>query len=105
MAYHGSATDELVLDAERSGLGTGLFFHTMSSNSLVSALHELERRPQNISAVLSLAQSEKLSLAHFEHGLLNHSARWLSNRAAQLAIAGTPTVPISTPVIPRRRAA
>jgi hypothetical protein len=105
VAYHGSATDELVLDAERSGLGTGLFFHTMSSNSLVSALHELERRPQNISAVLSLAQSEKLSLAHFEHGLLNHTARWLSNRAAQLAIAGSPTVPISTPVVPRRRAA
>lgn len=108
VAYHGSATDELVLDAERSGLGTGLFFHTMSSNSLVSALHELERRPQNVSAVLSLAQSEKLSLAHFEHGLLNHTARWLSNRAAQLAVAGSPTVPISTPLdanLPRRRAA
>ena len=109
VAYHGSATDELVLDAERSGLGTGLFFHTLSSNSLVSALHELERRPQNISAVLSLAQSEKLSPAHFEHGLLNHVGRWLSNRAAQLAIAGAATLPISTPfdapLVTRRRAA
>ncbi|MDB5339912.1 MAG: mshA 6 [Planctomycetaceae bacterium] len=109
IAYHGSATDELVLDAERSGLGTGLFFHTMSSNSLVSALHELERRPQNISAVLSLAQAEKFSPAHFEHGLLNHVSRWLSNRAAQLAIAAKATLPITTPldspIVPRRRAA
>ena len=109
IAYHGSATDEQVLDAERSGLGTGLFFHTMSANSLLSALHELERRPQNISAVLSLAQSEKFSPAHFEHGLLNHVRRWLSNRAAQLAIAASSTLPISTPLesplVARRRAA
>lgn len=109
IAYHGSSTDELVLDAERSGLGTGLFFHTMSSNSLVSALHELERRPQNISAVLSLAQSEKFSPAHFEHGLVNHVTRWLRNRSAQLAAVAASTYPITTPLdspaISRRRAA
>ncbi len=109
VAYHGSATDELVLDAERSGLGSGLFFHSMSPTSLVSALHELERRPQNISAVLSLAQAEKFSPAHFEHGLQNHVNRWLSNRAAQLAVAEKSTLPISTPLdspfVLRRRVA
>ena len=109
IAYHGAATEELVLDAERSGLGTGLFFHTLSAESLVSALHELERRPQNVSAVLSLAQAEKFSPAHFEHGLMNYLNRWLSNRAAQKAASAVSSVPMTTPVeprlVPQRRAA
>lgn len=79
IAYHGATTEESVLDAERTGLGTGLFFHTLTPASLVSAIHELERRPQNVSAVLSLAQAEKFSPAHFEHGLLNHLTRWTSS--------------------------
>lgn len=109
IAYHGSSTEEIVLDAERSGLGTGLFFHTLSSRSLVSAMHELERRPQNISAVLSLAQAEKFSPAHFEHGLLNHVTRWVNNRAATQAATSATSLPISTPLesplTARRRAA
>lgn len=108
IAYHGATTEEIVLDAERTGLGTGLFFHSLTASSLVSAIHELERRPQNVSAVLSLAQAEKFSPAHFEHGLQSHLARWLSARVPTEWKAA-PSVPMSQPAelvpISRRRAA
>lgn len=108
IAYHGASTEEIVLDAERTGLGTGLFFHTLTPGSLVSAIHELERRPQNISAVLSLAQAEKFSPAHFELGLLNHLSRWTSARtAAQWKGPSSVTIPapVEPELVPRRRAA
>jgi glycosyltransferase involved in cell wall biosynthesis len=108
IAYHSAATEEIVLDAERTGLGTGLFFHTLTARSLVSAIYELERRPQNISAVLSLAQAEKFSPAHFEHGLLNHVARWMSDRnTAQWKTPVSVPMPAPTDAVgaPRRRAA
>lgn len=101
IAYHGAATEEFVLDAERTGLGTGLFFHTLTANSLVSAMHELERRPQNVSAVLSLALAEKFSPAHFEHGLLNHLTRWSSDRTTPLwkSVQTLPLPSTSDPVL------
>ncbi len=108
IAYHGASTEEFVLDAERTGLGTGLFFHTLTASSLVSAMHELERRPQNVSAVLSLAQAEKFSPAHFEHGLLNHLTRWSSDRTTpQWKSSPSLTLPNTTDpqLVPRRRAA
>lgn len=108
IAYHGATTEELVLDAERTGLGTGLFFHSLTAGSLVSAIHELERRPQNVSAVLSLAQAEKFSPAHFEHGLLSHLSRWAAARVPT-EWKSAPSVPMSQPTAPvpisRRRAA
>lgn len=108
IAYHGATTEELVLDAERTGLGTGLFFHSLTASSLVSAIHELERRPQNISAVLSLAQAEKFSPAHFEHGLRSHLARWTAARIPT-EWKTAPSVPLTQPAdsmpVARRRAA
>ena len=99
IAYHGASTEQFVLDAERTGLGTGLFFHTMTANSLVSAMRELERRPQNISAVLSLAQAEKFSPAHFEHGLASQLARWCRDRSV-IEWKPAPTIPLPSQAEP-----
>ncbi|MDB5388998.1 MAG: mshA 6 [Planctomycetaceae bacterium] len=83
IACHHAANEEILIDAERSGLGTCLYFHSSTAASIVSAIQELERRPQNISAVLSLAQATKFSPAHFEHSLTHQIARWWTERMAR----------------------
>lgn len=82
IAFHHAANEEIVLDAERSGLGTGVYFHSLTTASLVSAIQELERRPQNISPVLCLGQATKFSPAHFEHSLLHHLGCWSAGQSA-----------------------
>jgi hypothetical protein len=106
IACHHAANEEIVLDAERSGLGTCLYFHSSTTASIVSAIQELERRPQNISAVLSLAQATKFSPAHFEHSLTHQIASWLAERMARKADL-VPTLSMAKPAdsFERRRAA
>lgn len=106
IACHHAANEEIVLDAERSGLGTCLYFHSPTTTSIVSAIQELERRPQNISAVLSLAQATKFSPAHFEHSLTHQIASWMAERAARTPeLLQTLTMTKAAESFERRRAA
>jgi hypothetical protein len=57
---------ETILDAESAGQGTGLFFHEPTISSLVSAIRELERRPQKFSPDLGMAQAARFSETHFD---------------------------------------
>jgi glycosyltransferase involved in cell wall biosynthesis len=106
IACHHAANEEILIDAERSGLGTCLYFHSLTTASIVSAIQELERRPQNISAVLSLAQATKFSPAHFEHSLTNQIARWMAERMArQIDAPATLSLPKVLEDFERRRSA
>lgn len=76
IAYGLSGAAEVVWDAEASGLGTGLLFHELSVPSLVSAMRELERRPQNFSAAISLTHISQYSQGHFEQTIRAQLTRW-----------------------------
>lgn len=106
IACHHAANEEILIDAERSGLGTCLYFHSLTAGSIVSAIQELERRPQNISAVLSLAQATKFSPAHFEHSLTHQIGRWQAERTVRQSESPT-TLSLTRPVeeTERRRSA
>lgn len=76
IAYGLSGASEVVWDAESSGVGTGLLFHEMTVASLVSAMRELERRPQHFSPAISLTHISQYSLGNFEQALRNQMGRW-----------------------------
>lgn len=105
IAYHRAAAEEMILDAETSGQGSGLFYHALTAKSLTSAILELERRPQNISAVLSLAQSTKFSPAHFEHTLTETLSRWIADQALATAKSSSVPMPVKFEEPQRRRVA
>lgn len=66
VAFSEGSALELVIDAEESEQGTGIFFDSLEVGSLVSALEELERRPHRCSATLSWSSAAAYSAHHFE---------------------------------------
>lgn len=62
VALDAGAAQEMLIDSEVAGVGTGVFFPDQTADSLVSALRELERRPQHYST--SLAWSTATAHAH-----------------------------------------
>jgi len=66
IAFREGAALELVIDAEEGQQGTGLFFDELDIESLVSALEELERRPQRCSGPLGWSSAAAYSEAQFE---------------------------------------
>lgn len=105
IAFHHPANEEIVLDAEQAGLGTCLYYHSLTTPSLVSAIAELERRPQNLSAVLSLGQATKFSPAHFEHSLTQQITRWMAERTLLSRKLQTPVFAPQPSDMPLRRRA
>lgn len=66
IAFREGAALELIIDAEESQQGTGIFFDELEVESLVSALEELERRPQRCSAALGWSSAAAYSERQFE---------------------------------------
>ncbi|MFO1023373.1 MAG: glycosyltransferase [Planctomycetales bacterium] len=62
VALDAGAAQEMLIDSEVAGVGTGVFFSEPTTDSLISALQELERRPQHYST--SLAWSTATAHAH-----------------------------------------
>jgi hypothetical protein len=90
IAFHCDGTREVLLDAESTGQGTGLFFYEPTVSSLVSAIREFERRPQKFSPDLGMAQAARFSEAHFEqdiHLLASHLLAQTEAPAATLPLA------------------
>ncbi len=84
---------ELVIDAEQDGPGTGLFFDEPTVESLVSALRELERRPQKLSATLAWAQATQFSVSRFEREITDFVNDLLAISASALREYSQQTYP------------
>lgn len=61
----GGGIEELILDAEQEGPGTGLLFEPSTPESIASAMLEYERRPQKCSAMLASAHAQAFSPTRF----------------------------------------
>ncbi|TWU09608.1 D-inositol-3-phosphate glycosyltransferase [Symmachiella macrocystis] len=61
----GGGIEELILDAEQEGPGTGLLFEPSTPESIASAMLEYERRPHKCSAMLASAHAQAFSPTRF----------------------------------------
>lgn len=66
IAYKEGVSLELVIDSEECQQGTGIFFEELEVGSLMSAIEELERRPQRCSPPLGWTSAAAYSEGQFE---------------------------------------
>jgi glycosyltransferase involved in cell wall biosynthesis len=76
IAYYLGGIPELILDAEHDARGTGLFFHELTTDSLVSAIEELERRPHRCEPALAWANAARFSPGQFQRTLQQWIGEW-----------------------------
>jgi glycosyltransferase involved in cell wall biosynthesis len=71
VAYGRGGVTETVLDAGESRVGSGLFFHEQTADSLIDALRWVEDHPHQFSSPLARKQAVRFNAARYEHELLS----------------------------------
>ena len=78
IGFRHSGAAQCIVDAEVSGLGTGILFDEPTAENIASAIVELEKRPNRLSPGLAWANAARFSTDRFQHSFQELSERLLA---------------------------